>query len=61
MTQGKCIDCKIIYTWSGKPLLRDANCNICKKKLERTTHRLGTSSKTGFRIGNWKRETLRRD
>ena len=40
LTTGKCDQCLLVYTWDGKPLLRDAYCIKCKRDLKRTSHLL---------------------
>ena len=40
MAQGKCVRCRIRWTWNGSPLLRDAYCPDCGSKLYQTTYRL---------------------
>lgn len=37
-TRGKCPECALIWTWLGKPLLRDAKCPTCLTPLQHTTH-----------------------
>ena len=37
---GKCIRCKLIWTWNGNLLLREAKCPRCKDPLARTATRL---------------------
>ena len=51
-TMGKCQECKLIYSWRGKPLLRTAHCIHCRKPLRRTTTELGVSPSTRH---NWTR------
>ena len=40
VTSGKCIRCRVRWTWTGLPLLRDACCPDCGSKLYQTSHRL---------------------
>ena len=35
-TMGKCQECRLVYHWRGKPLLRDAYCIHCRKALRQT-------------------------
>lgn len=36
--QGRCWTCKIRIVWTGAPLVRDAGCPRCGKRLARTTY-----------------------
>jgi hypothetical protein len=40
MTHGKCEKCRVVWKWSGRPLLREAHCPTCKTPLVRTAARL---------------------
>jgi len=42
MTKGKCDECKLVFEWKGKPLLRDAYCSYCGGGLQQTTWQLGS-------------------
>ena len=44
MRQGKCVRCRVRWTWNGAPLLRDAYCPNCHGKLYQTSHRLSWSA-----------------
>jgi hypothetical protein len=35
--KGKCVPCKVIYVWSGKPRLREALCPECRAELVLTS------------------------
>lgn len=35
-TAGRCRPCGVVFSWQGKPLLRDALCPRCKRPLDRT-------------------------
>lgn len=35
-THGRCRPCDLLYTWRGKPLLREALCAECRRPLDRT-------------------------
>ena len=35
---GKCVRCRVRWTWKGAPLLRDACCPDCGGKLYQTSH-----------------------
>lgn len=37
MAKGKCVSCKVIYEWEGKPLLRDSGCPRCASPLRATS------------------------
>ena len=37
MPQGKCEECRVVFGWDGKPLMRDACCPRCGSPLRRTT------------------------
>lgn len=41
-THGKCLHCKVVFRWLGKPLLRSALCPRCQQQLARTAARLVT-------------------
>lgn len=48
-TQGRCNECRLIYSWKGKPLLRDAYCLHCRKALKRAVKML----KLGRALTGW--------
>lgn len=39
-SQGKCIHCRVRWTWWGAPLVRNALCPACHRPLERTSQNL---------------------
>ena len=45
-TMGKCQECRLVYHWRGKPLLRDAYCIHCRKALHQTTWAIGRARTT---------------
>lgn len=45
-TMGKCQECRLVYHWDGKPLLRDAYCIHCRKPLRQTTWAIGRARTT---------------
>ena len=51
-TMGKCQECRLVYHWRGKPLLRDAYCIHCRKALRQTTWAIGRARTTR---GTWTR------
>ncbi len=40
MTSGRCENCKVIWQWEGRLLLREATCPRCHAPLARTAARL---------------------
>jgi uncharacterized paraquat-inducible protein A len=38
ITQGKCRRCQVGFRWPSPPLLRDAYCPKCGRKLSATTY-----------------------
>ncbi len=37
---GRCAKCRVIWRWTGRPLVRDALCHVCREPLARTAARL---------------------
>lgn len=44
--RGKCVPCRRIHQWSGRPRLMDARCGGCLRPLDRTSGALGSRGRT---------------